>query len=131
MQLLWRGIGVITTRFSIDLMFGCGSLAGTDAKSMALPLSYLHHFCPMPEGVEVRALPEHYVDMNLMPKDAIDTKEALRALPPLIKGYVRAGCCIGDGAVIDRQFDTTDVFIYFPVSKVGDRYQSRFHTRRD
>ena len=61
-------------------------------------------------------------------KDAIDPKEALRALPPLVKGYVRAGCGIGDGAVIDRQFGTTDVFIYFPVSKIDPRYRSRFGT---
>ena len=41
--------------------------------------------------MRVRARPEMYVEMNLMPKDAIDMKEALRALPPMIKGYVRAG----------------------------------------
>jgi putative hemolysin len=125
-QLLWRGIGVYTKRFKIDLMFGCASLAGTDPQSLALPLSYLHHFHPMPEGMHVRARAELFVDMNLMAKDAIDQKEALRSLPPLIKGYVRAGACIGDGAVIDRQFDTTDVFIYVPVAKMDDRYRSRF-----
>jgi putative hemolysin len=126
LQLLWRGIGVFTKRFTIDLMFGCASLVGTDPRSLALPLSYLHHFHAMPEGTPVRARPERYVDMNLMPKDAIDVKEALRSLPPLIKGYVRAGACIGDGAVIDPQFDTTDVFIYVPVSTMDGRYRSRF-----
>ena len=80
----------------------------------------------MPPNMQVRARPELYVDMNLVPKDAIDPKEALRALPPLIKGYVRAGCRIGDGAVIDRQFGTTDVFIYFPLSGLDARYRSRF-----
>jgi putative hemolysin len=44
----------------------------------------------------------------------------------MIKGYLRAGCSIGNGAVIDRQFDTTDVFIYFPLSKMDARYRSRF-----
>ena len=126
MQLLWRGVMVYVNRFSIDLMFGCASLQGTDPSALALPLSYLHHFHSMPEGMNVRARPELFVDMNLMPKDAIDPKEALRALPPMIKGYVRAGGGIGDGAVIDRQFSTTDVFIYFPVSKIDPRYRSRF-----
>ena len=64
--------------------------------------------------------------MNRMPKDQIDAREGLRSLPPLLKGYVRAGCCIGDGAVIDRQFGTTDVFIYFPLSGIDARYKSRF-----
>ena len=107
-------------------MFGCASLQGTDPAALALPLSYLHHFHAMPEGMHVRARPELYVDMNLMPKDAIDPREALRTLPPMIKGYIRAGGGIGDGAVIDRQFGTTDVFIYFPVSKIDPRYRSRF-----
>jgi len=126
MQLLWRGVMTYVSRFSIDLMFGCASLQGTDPASLALPLSYLHHFHAMPAGMNVRARPELFVEMNLMPKDAIDPREALRTLPPMIKGYVRAGGGIGDGAVIDRQFGTTDVFIYFPLSTIDPRYKSRF-----
>jgi len=126
MQLLWRGVMAYVARFSVDLMFGCASLQGTDPAALALPLSYLHHFHGMPAHAQVRARPELYVEMNLMAKDAIDPREALRALPPLIKGYVRAGCGIGEGAVIDRQFGTTDVFIYLPVSKIDPRYRSRF-----
>ena len=41
--------------------------------------------------------------MNRMSKEAIDPKAALRALPPLIKGYLRLGAYIGDGAVIDHR----------------------------
>ena len=126
LQLLWRGLSVFNDRFSTDLMFGCASLAGTDPDALALPLSYLHHFHAMPPSMHVRALPQLYVGMNRMAKEAIDPKEALRALPPLIKGYVRAGARIGDGAVIDRQFGTTDVFIHFPVSNMNARYSSRF-----
>ncbi|MDE2182585.1 MAG: GNAT family N-acetyltransferase [Alphaproteobacteria bacterium] len=126
MQLLWRGVMVYVARFSVDVMFGCASFAGTDPGALALPLSYLHHFHQVPADMHVKAIPSLYVDMNLMPKEAIDPKEALRALPPLLKGYVRAGAGIGDGAVIDRQFATTDVFIYFPVSKIDARYRSRF-----
>jgi putative hemolysin len=126
MQLLWRGLMVYVTRFSIDLMFGCASFAGTDPKALALPLSYLHHYHPMPDKIRVRAIASQYIDMNLMPKESVDPKEALRALPPLLKGYLRAGVCIGDGAVIDRQFGTIDVFIYCPVSNIDARYRSRF-----
>ncbi len=130
MQLLWRGVVVYNTRFSIDVMFGCASFSGTDPKALALPLSYLHHFHLMAPEIRVRANPSRHVDMNMMPKDAIDPKEALRLLPPLIKGYVRAGAGIGDGAVIDPQFGTTDVFICFPVSKIEDRYRSKFEIRQ-
>jgi putative hemolysin len=126
MQLLWKGLMAYVARFDIDLMFGCASLPGTDVSEMALPLAYLHHFHPMPDDLRVRARPELFVDMNRMAKDQIDAREGLRSLPPLLKGYVRAGCCIGEGAVIDRQFGTTDVFIYFPVSGLDPRYRSRF-----
>jgi len=130
MQLLWRGVMVYIARFSIGVMFGCASFAGTDPEALALPLSYLHHFHLAPPDIRVRAKPGRYVNMNLLPKEAIDPKEALRALPPLLKGYVRAGAGIGDGAVIDWQFGTTDVFIYFPVSKIDDRYRSRFQMKQ-
>ncbi|MEO7054523.1 MAG: GNAT family N-acyltransferase [Rhizomicrobium sp.] len=126
MQLLWKGLMAYVARFDIDLMFGCASLAGNDPDALALPLSYLHHFHGMPAELNVRARPELFVDMNRMPKDAIEAREGLRSLPPLLKGYVRAGCRIGDGAVIDRQFGTTDVFIYFPLSGIDARYKSRF-----
>lgn len=126
MQLLWRGLMAYVARFSSDLMFGCASFGGTDPKALALPLSYLHHFHGMPTDVRVRARPELFVEMNLMPREAVDVKEALRALPPMIKGYLRAGCRIGDGAVIDHQFGTTDVFIYLPVKDIDARYAARF-----
>ena len=126
MQLLWKGLMAYVARFDIDLMFGCASLAGTDPKALALPLSYLHHFHAMPAHLKVKARPELFVEMSAIAKEAIEPREGLRSLPPLLKGYVRAGCCIGDGAVIDRQFGTTDVFIYFPLSGIDARYKSRF-----
>ncbi|MCP5412833.1 MAG: GNAT family N-acetyltransferase [Alphaproteobacteria bacterium] len=126
MQLLWKGLMAYVARFDIDLMFGCASLAGTDIEQLALPLSYLHHFHAMPENLRVRAQPDLFVDMNRVPRDAIDEREGIRSLPPMLKGYVRAGCCIGEGAVVDRQFGTTDVFIYFPLSGIDARYKSRF-----
>jgi len=126
LQLLWKGVMVYVGRFSIDLMFGCASLQGTDPDALALPLSYLHHFHGMPGEAAVRAQPHLYVNMNRMPKEAIDPKEALRTLPPLIKGYVRVGAAIGDGAVIDRQFGTTDVLISVATKRIDARYRSRF-----
>lgn len=126
MQLLWRGLMVYVLRFSIDLMFGCASFSADDPKELALPLSYLHHNHLIPPEIRVRARPELYNSMNLMPAAQIDPKEAMRAMPPLLKGYVRAGAMIGDGTVIDKQFHTVDVFIYFPVSRMDPRYLARF-----
>ena len=49
-----------------------------------------------------------------------------KSLPPLIKGYLRLGAFVGDGAVIDRQFGTTDVLIILPVEKIDPRYFEHF-----
>lgn len=125
MQLLWKGIMVYVERHRIDVMFGCGSLPGTDPEALKLPLSYLHHYHCAPGPQKVSARPERYVAMNMMPKDAIDPKAAVRKLPPLIKGYIRAGAVIGDGAVIDKQFGTTDVLIYLPVERMGTRLRTK------
>ena len=125
-ELLWQGIWNYVQQNRLDVMFGCASLDGTDPARLALPLSFLHHYCSPPEPWRARALPERHVEMNLMSKEAVDPKAALRSLPPLIKGYLRLGCYIGDGAVIDHQFGTTDVLIILPVSALTARYIEHF-----
>ncbi|HEY8948230.1 MAG TPA: GNAT family N-acyltransferase [Rhizomicrobium sp.] len=126
LQLLWKGLMAYAARFSIDVMFGCASFAGIDPDTHAAALTYLHHHAALPADLAVKALPHLYVSMDRMPADHVNPKEALRDMPPLIKGYLRAGCYIGDGAVIDRQFSTTDVFIYVPLDTMSERYRSRF-----
>ena len=125
-ELLWHGIWTCMLRHRIGAMIGCGSLEGTDPHALALPLAFLHHFAAAPEAWRAPAVPARRVDMNLMGKDAVDAKAALRALPPLIKGYLRLGAFIGDGAVIDYQFGTTDVLIVLPVAAISARYLEHF-----
>lgn len=128
--LLWQGIGAYIAHHNIDVMFGCASLEGTDPDALAVPLSFLYHHHGVPAdwspAWRVRGRGRYSVDMNILPKDEINLRTALRALPPLVKGYVRAGAMIGDSAVVDHQFGTTDVLIIFPVSLMDDRYASRF-----
>lgn len=122
MQLLWRGIAGYVFAHKIDLMFGCASLPGTDPRALAVPLSYLYHNHLAPAEIRPRALPHLYTDMNLLPASAIDSRQALVALPPLIKGYLRLGGYVGDGAVIDRQFNTTDVCVIVKTDRITDKY---------
>jgi len=65
-----------------------------------------------------------------MPADAVDRKRALAALPPLIKGYLRLGGFVGDGAVIDHDFNTTDVSIVVKTDLVTERY-FKHYTREE
>jgi L-ornithine Nalpha-acyltransferase len=43
-----------------------------------------------------------------------------------VKGYLRVGAMIGDGAFVDRQFNTVDVFVVMPVERITSRYAERF-----
>ena len=125
-ELLWQGIWSYVKQNNFDVMIGCASFEGTDPDRLALPLSFLHHHARAPEAWRAQAHPDRYVEMNRMAKEAIDAKAALRALPPLIKGYLRLGAHIGDGAVIDHQFGTTDVLIVMPVAAIGAKYIEHF-----
>jgi L-ornithine Nalpha-acyltransferase len=125
-ELLWQGIWAYVKQNRFDVMIGCASFEGTDPERLALPLSFLHHHARAPEAWRARAHPGRYVEMNRMAKEAVDAKAALRMLPPLIKGYLRLGAMIGDGAVIDHQFGTTDVLIVMPVAAIGAKYIEHF-----
>ena len=127
LELLWYGIWAYVMQHRCDVMIGCASLDGTDPDRLPLPLSFLHHHARAPEAWRAHAHAHRYVEMNRMPKEAIDPKAALRALPPLIKGYLRLGAYIGDGAVIDHQFGTTDVLIVMPATAIKARYVERFN----
>lgn len=126
MQLLWRGIAAYVFKHDIGLMFGCASLHGTDPQEMAPQLSYLYHNHLAPEALRPVALPERYTNMNLMAAEELNLKRALASLPPLIKGYLRLGGWVGDGAVIDHQFNTTDVCILVKTDQVTDKYYKHY-----
>ncbi|MEE4013258.1 GNAT family N-acetyltransferase [Roseibium sp. FZY0029] len=121
-ELLWHGIWAYVLRHNIDVMLGCASIESTNPDAIAGQLAFLHHNARAPEEWRVRAVEDRYVEMNRMPAEELNAKEALRALPPLVKGYLRLGAFIGDGAVIDHQFGTTDVLIIMPVSELNTRY---------
>ena len=125
-ELLWHGVWSYVRRHHLDVMIGCASFEGTDPDRLALPLSFLHHYARAPEHWRAAAQASRCIDMNRIAKEDISEKDALRELPPLIKGYLRAGAFVGDGAVIDRQFGTTDVLIILPVSEISARYIGHF-----
>lgn len=130
-QLLWRGIAAYLAEHELTTLFGCASFQGRDPKAHAESLAYLHHFHSDEPARAIRALPERYVSMDMVPKDEIDARRVWKAMPPLIKAYLRLGGVIGDGAVIDDQFGTVDVFVTVRMDRVGSRYYAHFDKRVD
>lgn len=126
MQLLWRGISDYVLYYNIDIMFGCASMPSVTPEELALPLSYLYHHHLAPPALRPRAVPERYVPMDRVPIEAMNLREAKRMLPPLIRGYLRLGGFIGDGAVVDRDFGTTDVAIVVKTDWVTEKYHRHY-----
>lgn len=131
LQKLWEGIAHYVADHNISLMFGCASFHSTHIDSLSEQLSYLHHFHKTEDAMCPKAVPERYVDMNIHAKEDLDIKKVFISLPPLIKGYLRLGASIGDGAVIDEQFNTTDVCIVMPTAKVTDKYYNHYQRKTD
>ena len=129
LQLLWGGIAAYVFHYEIALMFGCASLPGTDPGALSSPLSYLYHHHLAPPALRPEALRERRVEMARLPVDRVDPARALAALPPLIKGYLRLGGFVGDGAVVDEQFNTTDVCVVVKTDLVTEKY-SRHYERQ-
>jgi putative hemolysin len=126
MQLLWQGIAAYVFYYQIDLMFGCASLSGTDPDKLAMELTYLYHNHLAPPALRPRALPHRFIEMRRLRPDSVDSRRALSQLPPLVKGYLRLGGFVGDGAVIDRQFNTTDVAVVVKTDLVTDKYYRHY-----
>ena len=133
MQLLWSGVSAYVFHHRIDVMFGCASLPGIDPDAVGAELSYLYYHHLAPPEICPRALPDRYVDMRRIDPAAIgDPRRALIALPPLVKGYLRLGGFVGDGAVIDTQFNTIDVAVVVKTDLVTQKYIRHFERdRRD
>lgn len=121
--LLWRAIASYLEAHRIGFMFGCASFPGTDPAAHADELAYLHRFHLAPPELRVRAHARHFVPMA---RDADVSDPSGRGLPPLIKAYLRVGAKVGDGAFIDRDFNTVDVFMIMPVERIVGRYGRRF-----
>ena len=126
MQLLWRGIAAYVFHNQIDLMFGCASLPGTDPEKLATELSYLYEHHLAPPALRPRAKADRYIEMRRVPVSSFDPRRVNQMLPPLIKGYLRIGGFIGDGAVIDPQFNTIDVAMILKTDLVTDKYYRHY-----
>ena len=123
-ELLWRGIWWYVNECKIDAMFGCASFAGTDIKKLADQLSFLQDHASASPLWQAQA---HASDFGPADRSCeYDGKKVLHQLPTLIKGYMRCGARFGTDAVIDRQFNTTDVLVVLPVTDITPRYREHF-----
>jgi putative hemolysin len=129
MYLLWNGLADYVLDRGIEVLFGVASFHGTDVAALAQPLSWLHHHHLAPPALRVRARGDARAEMDLLPPAALDRKAAMLATPALIKAYLRLGGFVGDGAWIDRAFNTTDVCLLMDTARMSEKHRD-FYVRR-
>lgn len=104
MTLLWRGMAAYLAENEIRMLFGCASFPGNNPQEISEALSYLNRNHLAPEEFRPRALDHRYVEMDRIDRGVdsneggYNEKDGLGQLPLLVKGYIRLGGYVGDGA---------------------------------
>lgn len=128
---LWNGLADYVLSRRIEVLFGVASFHGTDPTPLAQSLSWLYHHHLAPPALRVTARAAHRQAMDLLPADQLDRKTAMLGMPALIKAYLRAGGAVGDGAWIDHQFNTTDVFLVMDTAGMSARHRDFYARKQD
>ena len=123
---LWSGLADYVEAKGAEVLFGVASFHGTDADALAQPLSFLHHNHLAPPELRVRALPEHFTAMDRLPEGQVDRLAAARAIPALIKGYLRLGGFVGEGAFVDHPFNTIDICLVMETARIAPRQRALY-----
>ncbi len=118
---LWSGLAKYVDEHQIGIMFGVASFPGTNTEHLAGPLSLLHQRHLADASIRPVARADHRVDMNIHADGAFDRRQAMLEVPALIKGYLRLGGAVGEGAWIDHAFNTTDVCLVMDTAKLNMR----------
>jgi L-ornithine Nalpha-acyltransferase len=126
MHHLWQALATHVQTTGAEILFGVASLPGTDAHALAAPLSLLHHEFMAPEPLRPRS--RVHQPMDLLARDRIDRSTALRAVPALIKAYLRLGGRVGDGAFVDQAFKVTDVCLVLDTRALNPRQAAIYAT---
>lgn len=125
---LWNGLSDYILARDIEILFGTASFHDTDTVALAQPLSFLWHNHLAPKALRVVAHGVGAAQMRLLEPDQIDLGAAMAGIPALIKAYLRLGGFVGDGAFVDRAFNTTDVCLVMDTARMSAKHRN-FYTR--
>lgn len=130
LYLLWSALAEYVLSRDIQILFGVASFHGTDVQALAQPLSWLHQHHLADEDIRPVARPSGYQSMDLVPVQDLDRLAAVTNMPPLIKAYLRIGGSVGEGAFLDHEFNTTDVFLLVDTAAMSKKHRKFYESRR-
>ncbi len=117
--MLWAGLANYMQMHNYEYMIGCASVPIHDGGHMAASLYNKLKDDYLPP-VEYRVFPHNPLPIHALKKD-------LQVFcPPLIKGYMRLGAYICGEPAWDASFNTADMLVMLPLSKIQSRYASHF-----
>ena len=122
LKLLWQGISNYIKMYKIKILMGCASFHGTNPSKFKDEFSLLYESYRLPEDYDVKSLQSNEISFN----KNINHSTTLNKLPPLIKGYLRAGGMVSENFYIDREFETIDYCVIMLTEKIVSRYQNKF-----
>jgi putative hemolysin len=117
--LLWSGLGDYMIEHGYDYLIGCASISMADGGHVAASVYHRikqNHLSP----VEYRVFPR-----CPLPLEALNGTLAAPT-PPLIKGYLRLGAYVCGAPAWDPDFNTADLLILLPLSRLTPRYRKHF-----
>ena len=130
MMHLWNGLAAYIADHRVEVMFGVASFHGLDPSPIAGPLSLLHHRHLAPADIRPKARKRGNHAMDMIAEDALDRPAAIRAMPSLIKAYLRLGGFVGEGAYIDRPFNCIDVCLVMDVARMSATHRAIYQKDR-
>ncbi|MBL8018578.1 MAG: GNAT family N-acetyltransferase [Leptospirales bacterium] len=125
-SLLWAGLAAFMKSRNVRYLMGCGSVHTTNPSE----ISRIYAYVRAQRGIESRVIIEplaHLSVANFEPDLLVEDASTLRkGVPPLIKGYLRAGAKICGHPAIDPVFNTADFFLFFDRAEIESRYGKHF-----
>lgn len=117
--LLWAGMAQYMVNNNYDYLIGCASISMADGGHNAANI-YSTIKSDSMGPVEWRVTP-----ICALPYEAL-VDQADTFAPPLIKGYLRLGAYVCGDPAWDPDFNTADLLVLLPMSRLNKRYARHF-----
>jgi len=117
--LLWSGLARFILSRGYEYVIGCASIGLADGGNGAASIYNAVRQIAM-SPMEYRVFPRHPLRL-----EAFDASRPA-VVPPLIKGYLRLGAYVCGKPAWDPDFNTADLLMLLPLSRIDRRYARHF-----
>ncbi|MEM7008093.1 MAG: GNAT family N-acyltransferase [Thermodesulfobacteriota bacterium] len=131
MVLLWKGLSEYMKKVTAKYLFGCSAIQTTNIVEVSLLYKYIHDLYLSSE--DLRVVPKEKYRLNdlesfLQAYDKFDvsTERVETFIPPLLKGYFKAGSVICGEPAIDKNLGSADFFTVLDVDAISKSHEKKY-----